>query len=49
MPVGVTAAMMRDPVFRSEQWGVEEKYLDDDGVHLRAVAADSWIPSTFSQ
>jgi hypothetical protein len=40
---------MREQMFRREQWGIEEESLDDDGAQLRAMAAESWILSTFSQ
>ncbi|MXQ81102.1 hypothetical protein E5288_WYG012860 [Bos mutus] len=33
--------MMREPMFRAEQWGMKEEYPDDDGVRCRAMAADS--------
>lgn len=33
--------MMREAMFRAEQWGIKEEHLDDDGVHCRAMAADS--------
>lgn len=49
MPISTTISMMRGPVFRSEQWAIGEEYLDDDGVHLRVMAADSWILPRFSQ
>lgn len=42
--------MMREPMFRAEQWGIKEECLDDDdGVHCGAMAADSWTLSRYCQ
>ena len=47
--MGMAVAVRREPMFRSEQWGMEEGCLDDDGVRSKAMAADSWILPAFSQ
>lgn len=48
MARGPDSAVTRGPC-SGEQWGIAEGCLDDDGVHSRAVAADSRILPIFSQ
>ena len=48
--MSTAVTMMREPMFRAEQWGIKEECLDDDdGVHCGAMAADSWTLSRYCQ
>ena len=47
MSVRMTVTMTQEPMFRGDKWGITEEYLDDDGVHCRVMATDSWIQPRF--